>query len=106
LPGQRLTDNAESSRDDSAFSGCVCGCGCQWGYERQGCERSDRHGGAFFGTATPGTTESTSDDGWRLSVATVTRLEKGRMKNPTVDVLERYAKAVGRELHLSVSAAK
>lgn len=41
-----------------------------------------------------------------LSVATITRLEKGRMKNPTVDVLERYAKAVGRELHLSVSAAK
>jgi len=41
-----------------------------------------------------------------LSVATITRLEKGRMKNPTVDVLERYARAVGRELHLSVSAAK
>lgn len=41
-----------------------------------------------------------------LSVATITRLEKGRMKNPTVDVLERYARAVGRELRLSVSAAK
>jgi DNA-binding XRE family transcriptional regulator len=41
-----------------------------------------------------------------LSVATVTRLEKGRVKNPTVDVLERYAKAVGRELHLSVTPAK
>jgi DNA-binding XRE family transcriptional regulator len=41
-----------------------------------------------------------------LSVATVTRLEKGRVKRPTVDVLERYAKAVGRELRLSVVAAK
>jgi DNA-binding XRE family transcriptional regulator len=40
-----------------------------------------------------------------LSVATLTRLEKGRVKHPTVDVLERYAKAVGRELRLSVSAA-
>jgi DNA-binding XRE family transcriptional regulator len=40
-----------------------------------------------------------------LPVATVTRLEKGRVKRPTVDVLERYAKAVGRELRLSVVAA-
>lgn len=40
-----------------------------------------------------------------LSVATVSRLEKGRVKNPTVDVLERYARAVGRELRLSVTAA-
>jgi transcriptional regulator with XRE-family HTH domain len=41
-----------------------------------------------------------------LSVATVTRLEKGRAKHPTVDVLERYARAVGRELRLSVEPAK
>lgn len=41
-----------------------------------------------------------------LSVATVSRLEKGRVKRPTVDVLERYARAVGRELRLSVSAAE
>ena len=39
------------------------------------------------------------------SLTTVVRLEKGRMKNPTVDVLERYAKAVGKELRLSVVAA-
>ena len=41
-----------------------------------------------------------------LTAATITRLEKGRVKTPTVDALERYARAVGRELHLSLSPVK
>jgi ribosome-binding protein aMBF1 (putative translation factor) len=37
-----------------------------------------------------------------LSAAWVGRLEHGQVKAPTVDALARYARAVGRELRLSV----
>lgn len=40
-----------------------------------------------------------------LSPSTITRLEAGQVKRTTVDVLERYARAVGRELWLSVTPA-
>jgi DNA-binding XRE family transcriptional regulator len=36
-----------------------------------------------------------------MDQATLSRLENGRQPNPTVDTLWRYAKAVGKRLHLS-----
>lgn len=41
----------------------------------------------------------------RLSAARIEQRKADRVKSPTVDELERYAKAVGREIHLSVQRA-
>ena len=38
-----------------------------------------------------------------LHIATISRLELGRMKNPTIDTLQKYAKALGCELTLTIS---
>jgi len=38
-----------------------------------------------------------------LHIATISRLELGRMKNPTIDTLQKYAKALGCELTFTIS---
>lgn len=41
-----------------------------------------------------------------IRLETVSRLELGKVKNPTIDTLQRYANAVGVELRLSVVPVK